>query len=493
MQQGPVASPLPGHTAALPAAVRVAVCRQLETRVRTGMSCDRMCMADRLPLLGIPRLHGCQLVSLTAPRVPLSCSVEQRPAWAGSRCARLRAVGPGLFSHPPHTPRPAARKVPARERAVQAAAQQLPGALRPEGHGRADAGVRAAQRPVRRPRAQVQHLAASGRVKLGATPYGLTLTWRLAAGSRRRPPPARARRRPALGAGQQQRRTLACRRRPRQRRNHGAGLQGVSGDRGLPALLFRVSWVSRAACLGQLEYQQLCVLQLCGKLGTQPQTAPPAPCRRCALRAAAAHPAARRAQAGLPECLQRRRPQPGTALWRAPRGCSPPRRLPRELARQGRHRRQPGGVLHAAGRQDSAALQPACLAWPPSGGPPHTCLRSSTCTALPQAANAVCGSPGCTASEGTASPPRARPMRCTAAPCRKSKTHTAPSSPPDSTVWPSACSAQHSTGATCPARRLCASCDILLVPQPSTGCMDSATVPWVTVGRWQVTCAVSWR
>jgi hypothetical protein len=97
-----------------------------------------------------------------------------------------------------------------------------------------------------------------------------------------------------------------------------------------------------------------------------------------------------------------------------------------------------------------------------------------------------------TASGGTAFPPCARPVRCRAALCRKSKTHTAPSSPPDSTVWPSACSAQHSTGATCPARRLCAPCDILLVPQPSTGCSDTATLPWSTVGRWHMTCALSW-
>ncbi len=236
------------------------------------------------------------------------------------------------------------------------------------------------------------------------------------------------------------------------------------------------------------------MLQLWRGFNTLPQSEPPAPCCKCAPPNRSTPCSQEGAfQAGVPGCLQRRRPQPGTALWRAPRGCSPRRHLPQELARRGRHRRQPGGVLHAAGCQDSAALQPACLAWPPRGGPPHTCLRSSVCTARPQAANAVCGSPGCTASEGTASPPRARPMRCTAAPCRKSKMHIVPSSPPDSTVWPSACSSQHSTGATCPARRLCAPCGILLVPQLSTSCMDSATVPWVTVGRWRVTCAVSWR
>ncbi len=208
-------------------------------------------------------------------------------------------------------------------------------------------------------------------VELRACPYGLTLTWRPAAGSRRRPPQAHARRWPALGVARQQlRRTLARRWRPRQRRNHGAGLQAGSGDPAGQGLSLEQS------LLGELECQPLCLLQLCGKLGTLPQTAPPAPCCKCALQGCSTPCSQEGAlQAGVPGCLQRRRPQPSTALGRAPRGCSPPRRLPRALARRGPHRRQPGGVLHAAGCQDSAALQPACLclatAWWPAAHLPE--------------------------------------------------------------------------------------------------------------------------
>jgi hypothetical protein len=48
-QQGPMASPLPGHTAALPAAARVAVCRQLETWVKKELLVYQDCKAASLP------------------------------------------------------------------------------------------------------------------------------------------------------------------------------------------------------------------------------------------------------------------------------------------------------------------------------------------------------------------------------------------------------------------------------------------------------------
>ena len=44
-----MASPLPGHTAALPAAARVAVCRQLETWVKKELLVYQDCKAASLP------------------------------------------------------------------------------------------------------------------------------------------------------------------------------------------------------------------------------------------------------------------------------------------------------------------------------------------------------------------------------------------------------------------------------------------------------------
>jgi len=92
-----------------------------------------------------------------------SRTVRSMLTWfcAGScSAARLRAAGPSLVRHLPRALGPPGREVPAHERAVQAAAQQLPGAVQPERDRGTDVGVRPAQRLVRLVRAQVQHLHA---------------------------------------------------------------------------------------------------------------------------------------------------------------------------------------------------------------------------------------------------------------------------------------------------------------------------------------------
>lgn len=103
-------------------------------------------------------LVTCMLISANNGRLHAMSQLANNKLDCKPVVGYLRAL-PSVVGHLPGAPRAAGGEVPAHQRAIQAAAQQLPGPVRPEGDRRADVGVPTAQRAIRLARAQVHHLA----------------------------------------------------------------------------------------------------------------------------------------------------------------------------------------------------------------------------------------------------------------------------------------------------------------------------------------------